>query len=222
MARVDAVALKSAWFLGLDNPGHIASPAQASAYFAGCADGAFVVCELAERSALSIYFVLHGNVSHQKLSSAPRGLSVIGIREYFPSLSELVAKYQSDGSVFSVTLQPAANPKSAGLSAPHSPELRRNSNPMPAWDCRTISRAAALLVLKDRDPGTFIVRSGNAGVGALSVVVDFKGTLFHQHLNETAGMLQLANSTHRFGTLEELLQFYAIHATSDVPILLKL
>eukprot|EP00047_Mylnosiga_fluctuans_P018287 m.69163 g.69163 ORF g.69163 m.69163 type:complete len:788 (+) comp7537_c0_seq1:1099-3462(+) len=127
-SRIDAAARESHWLFGPETD----DEATAQKLLADRGHGSFLVFERpADDSSLSIFYKNRLEIQRYRIVSAPRGLQLVGMSDYFATLSELIAHAKKDTSCLGVrlitTLPPGATKGEPVIAAAPPRPARRPS-----------------------------------------------------------------------------------------------
>lgn len=226
MSRVDPDAQASSWFF--------TNTDAAQRHIAGRANGAFSVCTRpGDESALDIFYIFNGAEANLRVVSAPRGLHLVGMSQYFSTLSDLISNSEVDGSCLGVLLNPDA-PEAAGqrpmpmrmpgraasLDVDTRGGLDEEEHVGKAWYLEDMAKERALELIEYEPQGAFIVRDSSSEPGCYALSYTFGGRVQHKLIETTSSGLRFRSSEQYFPTLSRLVEYYMRSPSAELKCLL--
>lgn len=222
-SRVDAESRTSHWYFTTDNAD------RAQHCLAGRSDGAFSVCErFGDDSSLDLLYIIKGNETSYRIVSAPRGLHLVGMSQYFQTLHELISFCESDASCLGVTLSTALNmapprpaklPTRSDFSSAPAPVDTEDHVGQP-WYLEDMAKERALEMIEFEPQGAFIVRDSSTEPGCYALSYSFGGRVQHKIIETTSSGLRFRAGESLFPNLSQLIAFYMRSPSADLKCLL--
>lgn len=225
LTRVDEEARASSWYFGDNVDG-------AHRHVQGRADGAFAVAARpGDDQALDLHYMFNGMPNSSRIVSAPRGLHLTGMSQYFPNLSDLIANSEVDASCLGVLLYADAPAASAGARAKLPGRLSMMEDTRPsggdtdehvgqAWYLEDMAKERALELIEFEPQGAFIVRDSSSEPGCYALSYSFSGRVQHKLVETIFTGVRFRGSTEIFSSLSRLIDNYMRTPSSELKCLL--